>query len=153
MKFLEQCCATGNKFGFQFVFIPKKTAHRTLGPPSSPLAIRSSTAQRNDIETAIYLYKKAKANTASRDGFLDNEIEKAGCSQLTLCVGKISSEEAINGEASPLVISSPGCGSVNYSLRLSSDHWSRLLLCACGDRPSVQGNDASPDRRFRAAVR
>ena len=87
MKFLEQCCATGNKFGFQFVFIPKKgapDAWSTVLSAGNPIL----DGARNDIETAIYLYKKAKAEYGVSRWLPGHEVEELDVANLPYAFGR-----------------------------------------------------------------
>lgn len=86
LKFLHDCIEQ-KTFGFQFVFIPKKGAPDawscTLSPGNPILE-----GARQDIETAIHIYKKAKAEYGTSRWLPGHDVDELDIADLPMGFGR-----------------------------------------------------------------
>ena len=88
LNFLNQCIEQ-KTFGFQLVFIPKKgapDAWSTVLSPGNPIL----DGARQDIETAIHLYKRAKEKYGTSRWLPGHTIEELDVANLPYAFGRVS---------------------------------------------------------------
>lgn len=95
LDFLDKCAAYKN-FGFQLVFIPKKGAPDAWScvlSQGNPILVGSTdpfvVGARADIETAIALYKEAKARYGTSRWLPGHEVEELDITDLSYNFGRL----------------------------------------------------------------